>query len=153
MKNILIRHYIKTQTFTPLWAIPNALSFGELNILFNMLSSCSQKRILVKFFDFDNADSLRIRDIQIFSGYSEIIRRIRNVVNHYEPLIPFLINNIQEKKIDDSRVIKAIRSLIFIKSISKSHHFEETINFPEIEDTGYNTRKLRILQNIYNSLE
>ena len=60
-----------------------------------------------------NVDITKIKEknVSTFMGYVENIRRIRNVINHYEPLIPFLLNNIKEKHLKDSQIIKTIEFL------------------------------------------
>lgn len=49
--NKLISHYLDTQKIAPLWVIQNALTLGELNILFAMLDSSSQKKIVSYFYE------------------------------------------------------------------------------------------------------
>ena len=68
-----------------------------------MLDSDSQKKIISKFYATYNYKKIDIRKIDSFSGQIEIIRRIRNIVNHYEPIFPLLSFEIKRvKKIENS---------------------------------------------------
>ena len=58
--NKLISHYLETQRIAPLWVISNALALGELNILFSMLDSDSQKKIVSYFYDDKNHEKISI---------------------------------------------------------------------------------------------
>ena len=73
--NKLISHYLETQRIAPLWVISNALALGELNILFSMLDSDSQKKIVSYFYDDKNHEKISISKLLSFSGKLEIIRR------------------------------------------------------------------------------
>ena len=114
-KNILLQHYYNSQKMLPLWVIPNALTLGELNVLFSMLDMSTQKQICAKLMNVD-ITKIKEKNVSTFMGYVENIRRIRNVINHYEPLIPFLLNNIKEKHLKDSQIIKTIESLLLTLS-------------------------------------
>lgn len=81
-----------------LWVIANALTLGELHILYMMLDSGSQRWILSKMKNID-INKIRIKDIFDFSGQLELLRRIRNVTNHYEPIIPFLLTQLKKRKL------------------------------------------------------
>lgn len=81
-KNILLQHYYNSQKMLPLWVIPNALTLGELNVLFSMLDMSTQKQICAKLMNVD-ITKIKEKNVSTFMGYVENIRRIRNVINHY----------------------------------------------------------------------
>lgn len=150
-KNELIKHYIKTQKYVPMWVLPNALTFGELQILFTMLDSHCQKRIISQLLNYD-LKRIRIKDISIFSSYLEIIRNLRNIVNHYEPIIPYFIAKIPDKKVKESQMVKAINLLL--NNFYKNKESMKTILYPMpvMIVNGYNTRKIKVITAIYDLL-
>lgn len=79
-------------------------------MLYTMLDSNSQKWILSKIKSIKFED-IRIKDIFDFSGQIELIRRIRNTTNHYEPTVAFFINNIKEKRLENSKTLETIKML------------------------------------------
>ena len=85
-----------------------------------------------------------IQDIFDFSGQLELLRRIRNVTNHYEPIIPFFINTIKEKRIENSKMIEAIKTLKIVSD--KIGFCDSSLNFPSIEENDYNIKKIRIIK-------
>lgn len=144
INNSLIVHYIKSQNIAPFWIIPNALTLGEIHMLYTMLDSNSQKWILSKIKSIKLED-IRIKDIFDFSGQIELIRRIWNTTNHYEPIVAFFINNIKEKRLENSKTLETIKMLnSVIDKDSNNYVFE----LPEFIETDYNKRKIRILNEI-----
>lgn len=144
-KNILLQHYYNSQRKLPLWVIPNALTLGELNVLFSMLDMSTQKHICAKLMNID-VEKIKEKNVSTFSGYVENIRRIRNVINHYEPLIPFLLNNIKEKHLENSQIIKTIEFL--------ATYSEPVIIFiPYIPVTDYNKKKVAVLKKIQQVMQ
>ncbi len=110
--NKLIAHYLESQKTVPLWVIPNVLTLGELKILFSMLDSGSQKKIAAKFYNIDEYSKISLRKLLSFSGLIENIRRIRNVVNHYEPLFPLLVEKTKySKNITGSQIYATFKLL------------------------------------------
>lgn len=111
MQKKLVLHYLsKNSKKVPLWIIPNALTLGELQTLFLILDTTSQKRIVATM---KNTDELKIdnKDIISFSGHIELIRQMRNIINHYEPLLPFMISEMTNKKIEDSKLFVTLNLL------------------------------------------
>ncbi|MCR0206614.1 Abi family protein [[Clostridium] innocuum] len=142
--NRLITHYLKTQTIAPLWVIPNALTLGELSVLFSMLDSNSQKIIISKFYEIAEYKKIDIKKIVSFSGQIEIIRRIRNVVNHYEPIFPMLSFEMKHmKKIQSSQMVVVFELLerTYTSSLLSNLNFDDA----NIEENQYNSKNLRIL--------
>lgn len=150
-KNELIRHYIKTQKYVPMWVLPNALTFGELQILFTMLDSYSQQHIISKLLDYDS-NRIRLNYINVFSSYLEIIRNLRNIVNHYEPIIPYFIVKITDKKIENSQIVKALNVLLNNFYRNKDELKTTLYPKPNLIDNGYNSRRIKIVTTIYNVL-
>ena len=94
-----------------------------------------------------NVDITKIKEknVSTFMGYVENIRRIRNVINHYEPLIPFLLNNIKEKHLKDSQIIKTIEFL--------ATYSEPIIIMPYIPVTDYNKKKVAVLKKVQQVMQ
>lgn len=98
--NKLIRHCYKKQQIVPLWIIPNALTMGELQTLFLMLPDEPQKKIISKIMNIDTT-KVSSKNVVAFAGQIEQIRKLRNIVNHYEPVLPFLMSEIKTKKLNN----------------------------------------------------
>ena len=121
--NQLISHYLKTQVIAPLWVLPNSLTLGELKILFSMLDSNSQKKIISKFYDIEDYGKISLAKILNFSGALEIIRRIRNAVNHYEPIFPLLVSELKPmKKVKESQIYAVFKLLSNTFASSSFNH-------------------------------
>ena len=137
--NHLIKHYCKTQKICPLWVIPNGLALGEIVILFNSLPSQNQKEIVKSMKGISS--NISIGDLCAFSGDLEIIRSFRNVINHYEPIFPYLCEafiSMPEKLLSIIDMLKSnYESSIFIKN----EHQALSIN-----ETNYNKKKLQIIR-------
>ena len=138
-KNKLINHYLKTQQKVPLWVIPNALTFGELQTVFKMIDTESQKKIIAKM---KNIDSNKILNKEIipFSGHIETIRQMRNIVNHYEPILPFFVDEMKSKKIEYSHLY---HTLILLDDTMKT--IDVNSMQYSIESNSANSKPLRIL--------
>lgn len=150
--NSLIEHYVKVQSIAPLWIIPNALTLGELKILFSILDSDSQKKIISSFYKIDDYKKISTAHILKFLGTVEIIRRIRNVVNHYEPIFPLLAFELKKyKKINESQMYTV---LSFLKSNFDTSNLIEnnklSINF---ETNNYNAKNMKIIDMMQEIIE
>lgn len=143
--NHLIKHYHDTQNICPLWVIPNALTFGEVIVLFKLLPLQSQKDIVSSIMNY--CSDVSIADVFSFSGKLEMIRNLRNIINHYEPLFPYLCDNF----IDTPQKITAIFVMlqkIYQTSIFTDSHNTNHLNCNDIsvKETNYNKKMLDILR-------
>lgn len=110
-KNKLVLHYLsKKSKRVPLWIIPNALTLGELQTLFLILDTVSQRRVVAAIKN-SNESKIDNMDIIRFSGHIELIRQMRNIINHYEPLLPFLVSKMTNKKIESSKLFITLNLL------------------------------------------
>ena len=151
ISNRLINHYLKTQSYTPLWAIPNALTLGELNSLYAMLDSDGQKRIIMKVFGFNDFIKIDYKKIISFCGQLEMIRRMRNIVNHYEPIFPLLFSELKPiKKIHNSQIVSVMELLEY--TYSESILCNSRLDNVEIEKNVFNSKYLKILDYICNMI-
>lgn len=88
-KSTLIRHYQNKYDIVPFWLLAQILSFGELGILFGLLSD--QDRFYITY-TMIGKDRLYFKDVLVFERQIERIRILRNIINHYEPVFPFFMN-------------------------------------------------------------
>ncbi len=147
--DILVKHHIKKQEIAPLWIISSALTLGEINMVFSMLPDISKKRIIKQFIA---KNDINQREIFKFNSTIENIRRMRNVVNHYEPIMPFLINEIKEKKIEDAQMIKTISFLsdVYNKNSLLSIDYSDIMTL--VQENSYNAKKNKILSVIFDMI-
>ncbi|WP_373211421.1 Abi family protein [Holdemanella biformis] len=144
--NKLIRHYYEKQCEVPLWVIPNALTLGELQILFMMLDENSQKIVTAKMLK-SSVEKMSAHLILSFNGHIEKIRKLRNIINHYEPLLPFLMDEMDTKKIENSQLFNTL-NLLYKTSDLMSPVIEET----NVNVNPSNARILRILNMMYENV-
>lgn len=144
--NKLIRHCYKKQQIVPLWIIPNALTMGELQTLFLMLPDEPQKKIISKIMNIDTT-KVSSKNVVAFAGQIEQIRKLRNIVNHYEPVLPFLMSEIKTKKIEQSQLFTTLEILFKISPIVdiKPDEIQAKIN-------PSNAKIIRILNVMYKSI-
>lgn len=97
-----------------------------------------------------NSDELKIdnKDIISFSGHIELIRQMRNIINHYEPLLPFLISEMTNKKIIDSKLFTTFNLLD--EEISKLEISNFKVN---IDVNSVNSKSKRILDFMFQAIE
>ena len=141
--NKLIRHYYEKQCEVPLWVIPNALTLGELQILFMMLDENSQKIVTAKMLK-SSVEKMSAHLILSFNGHIEKIRKLRNIINHYEPLLPFLMDEMDTKKIENSQLFNTL-NLLYKTSDLMSPVIEET-------NVNVNSSNARILNMMYENV-
>lgn len=129
--NLLVRHYLKTCKIVPLWVIPNVLTLGEISMLYLMIDIEQQIEVYQDVTG-DSAISdngqIQYKKLTRFSAKLEIIRKMRNTINHYEPIFPVLTENIEKpKNIKESPIIN---TLCFL-----NNHFEfkESENFYDLD--------------------
>lgn len=120
--NTLIKHYFKNNMVLPVWCVIHTLSLGDVLAIFNMFKKSDRNDLCKMFFD---KTVLRYKEISKISILCNEIRIIRNVMNHYEPVIPLLLEYLKNGKEDE--IYAVIRLL---KSNYKKGFINETqINF------------------------
>ena len=89
-----------------------------------------------------NTDELKIdnKDIISFSGHIELMRQMRNIINHYEPLLPFMISEMTNKKIEDSKLFVTLNLLDEEISEIEFSHLKTNIDVNSV-----NSKSKRIL--------
>ena len=125
--NLLVRHYLKICKTVPLWVIPNVLTLGEISMLYLMMD-IEQQIAVYQDVTGDTAISdtgqIQYKKLTRFSAKLEIIRKMRNTINHYEPVFPMLTESIEKpKNIKESPIIN---TLCFL---NKYFEFKESDNF------------------------
>ena len=90
-KNNITVHYQQKYGYVPMFVAVHSLTLGQLLTLFGMLS-CDDKNELLCIFN--NTKGKRYPDtaIEKFEKDAVRIQVIRNIVNHYEPIFPFIQN-------------------------------------------------------------
>ena len=150
--NHLLAHYIKNKHIVPLWCIPNVLTLGEVMMLFSMLPIESQNRISISLGGpsviLENGKHEYKRLLQ-FAGSIEYIRNIRNVINHYEPLLPTFVACIQNKaKLLNNSIIMSSLSLLnndFDFSVKNVQDSNSNLDI-KFKITTFNAPKIRLLE-------
>lgn len=90
-RNHMIKHYQEKYAYVPMFVVIHSLSLGQLLTLFSMLSQEDKNELVCIFNDTKNK---RYTDsaIEKFEKDAVRIQVIRNIINHYEPIFPFIKN-------------------------------------------------------------
>ena len=82
-----------------------------------------------------------------FNGHIEKIRKLRNIINHYEPLLPFLMDEMDTKKIENSQLFNTLNLLYKTSDLMSPVIDEINVNI-----NSSNARILRILNMMYENV-
>lgn len=151
-KNKLITHYVNRNRIAPLWTIPNALTLGEISMIFSMLDESIQNEIycVMQNKTFFNKDSkFEYQKLSKYTGKIEYIRNMRNVINHYEPIFPTLVATINNKAklIKSSQLVSSLELLNdqWVYTVKNNQNLGTNLNL-NIPITTYNLPKIRLLE-------
>ena len=136
----------KYALFAPFSYTCKSDKIGELQTLFLMLPDEPQKMIISKIMNIDTT-KVSSKNVVAFAGQIEQIRKLRNIVNHYEPVLPFLMSEIKTKKIEQSQLFTTLEILFKISPIVdiKPDEIQAKIN-------PSNAKIIRILNVMYKSI-
>ncbi len=143
--NLLITHYQQFHKPLPIWTVVHGLNLGQLLTIFNMLNKIDR----TKFLDQVIERRSRTIDIAKISKKIEIMREIRNIVNHYEPILPFFNDKLKSNK--ENEVISTINLLLGNFANSECN----TVNIKQfnqsniwIDTSEYNLKRNLFIQEI-----
>lgn len=125
LNNYLYNHYKNEYNTIPLWVVLHQLTLGELQSVFNMLKIKDRVLFVEKIYNQRKNNSF----ISKFSNKINYIRLLRNIINHYEPLIPFIINIKNQK--EQKYLIKII-CILKMNYYSSVLHNNLTVKKPKI---------------------
>lgn len=133
-----------------------SFNYGDLEILFTMQDRETQTKIMNHF-------KIRVegaKNIFKFQGDIELIRRLRNTINHYSPIFPIILEEMT-KKIEDHKIFKIICFLKKQESLFEglrtnkipnlNYKYEENKVFG-IPLTSFNKKKFHLIEKIINQL-
>lgn len=136
MNNYLYQHYKKNHTSIPIWVILHQLTLGELQAIFNLLKLKDR----VAFVNNVYRQRKNNQFVSAFSNKINYIRILRNNINHYEPIIPF-INNLRME--EDRKNFLIIIKLLKLNYYNSVIHDSSKIKKPLIEfEVNKNNAKL-----------
>lgn len=154
--NLPIKNAIKSQGVAPFWLIMSVLNYGDLEILFTMQDRETQTKIMNHF----KIGVEGAKNIFKFQGDIELIRRLRNTINHYSPIFPIILEEMT-KKIEDHKIFKIICFLKKQESLFEglrtnkipnlNYKYEENKVFG-IPLTSFNKKKFHLIEKIINQL-
>jgi len=96
-KNKLFKKYIVNSQPIPFWLVVHTLSLGDLVSIYQMLGKDLRNSIL-KYLDDSIEDSIFKDTVFKFEQDLNIIKELRNIINHYEPLYEF-IRSVPKRKL------------------------------------------------------
>lgn len=138
-RNDLISHYQLKQDVVPFWIIVHSFTMGELIEFIELLNMPLRINIYNHF-----TNNFRPYDVNPFFNNLNFIKHLRNIVNHYEPIIPFIKN-------DDTRKIRKALDILednFDNIIVKNHN---NIDLDQFENNSINSdliSKTKLLKTI-----
>ena len=107
--NFMVAHYQIKYKFVPMYIAIHTLTFGELNTLFSMLPQSDQIRFMQLFFSNPKKIYSPI-EIDKFQNKVTRIQIIRNIVNHYEPITPFILNTNDNEVYSLTSLLKELKT-------------------------------------------
>lgn len=124
--NYLYKHYKDNYELVPIWVVLHQLSLGELQTIFNLLKIKDRVSFVERLYH----QRKNNRFISSFSNKINYIRLLRNSINHYEPIIPFIHN--LEKEDERKRLMELIK-LLKLNYYSSSIHDNSKVNKPKLD--------------------
>ena len=91
-RNIMVEHYKSKYGSVPMFVAIHSLSLGQLLTLFGMLPQEDKNELVCLFNGKPSTKRYSDSYIEKFEKDAIRIQVIRNIINHYEPIFPFLEN-------------------------------------------------------------
>lgn len=111
-KNKLFNKYLINNIKIPFWLVVHTLSIGELLSVYEMLGKDMRNKIL-SFLNNSVSTFIFADTLFKFEDDLRIIKELRNIINHYEPLYEFV------RETPKTRLLKGInRVLIYSEKVS-----------------------------------
>lgn len=131
-KNNLFKKYFDNNVLVPFWLVVHTLSLGDILSIYEMLGKEMRNEILLYLNN--EIENIDYNDtIFKFEDDLKIIKELRNVINHYEPLFEFIRSS------SKSNLSKAInRAIIYSLKISNLTLKELLDNLPPIKNNDNN---------------
>lgn len=131
-KNNLFKKYFDNNVLVPFWLVVHTLSLGDILSIYEMLGKEMRNEILLYLNN--EIENIDYNDtIFKFEDDLKIIKELRNVINHYEPLFEFIRSS------SKSNLSKAInRAIIYSLKISNLTLKELLDNLPSIKNNDNN---------------
>lgn len=150
--NLLVTHYQRSGKNVPIWVVMRTLTLGEALTLFNLLHK-DLRRDFCEFFL--GIDKIKSEDIAKVSNKINAIRKIRNTVNHYEPIFPVLYEYKDMNK--EGILLSVIERLTYVYKNSNVRSIDITFRdcIPSSSypiETQYNKNTLKFVKNIVTRL-
>lgn len=143
--NILVNHLYQKGEIPPVWVSIHTLSLGDVLAIYNLLRKEDRFEFCKIML---NKDRIRNKEIANISSKIDTIRKIRNTINHYEPLIPFLLD-IEKEEIE--KIIMMLKNN-YTHSYCKSIKISRTKILNTIVKNEYNSKYITKIENIINLL-
>lgn len=120
-ENNIVNHYQDSYHYVPMFVAIHSLTLGQLLSLFSMLKQDDKNELVCIF---NGTSSKRYSDTQIEKFEKDAIRIqvIRNIVNHYEPIFPF-IKNTETRTF--SSLTDLLKKLVSFYKRTSSYYVEE----------------------------
>ncbi len=88
--NYYVSYYYSTKHSIPFYILIGSLTFTNLIVLFGMFNRDLQNDFIKNI---HKKNFIGYDDVVSAKGKHDVIRRIRNIIHHHEPLIPYLCKN------------------------------------------------------------
>lgn len=147
--NMLIQHNFDKNTVPPIWGVIHTLSLGDVLALYNMLKIQDRLSFCQTIYKKQNVS---YREINALSSSINFIRKIRNNINHYEPLIPVLLKYQNEGKEEAIfKILVLLKDLYFSGNIH-SINVVRRVKFQKLSKCDYNKKQVVYLNKILRNI-
>lgn len=146
----VINHYKDKYGFVPMFIVIHTLTLGKLITLFSMLSQSDKHEFIIDFIQGKRKFST---NAQIFK-FERMLNRInviRNIINHYESIIPFILSTEQHTYADLLNLLERLKNN-FSRSCLEPENICEIPNIP-IERNDYNKHNIQKLEKVINKIK
>lgn len=147
--NLLIQHNFDKNTVPPIWGVIHTLSLGDVLALYNMLKIQDRLSFCQTIYKKQNVS---YREINALSSSINFIRKIRNNINQYEPLIPVLLKYQNEGKEEAIfKILVLLKDLYFSGNIH-SINVVRRVKFQKLSKCDYNKKQVVYLNKILRNI-
>lgn len=143
--HLLMQHHIKNNKIAPIWILIHTLSLGDILAIFNMFKKDDRiafcKDVLIK-------DRVANRQIASVSKRIDFIRKIRNNINHFEPLLPLFINYYDNNRSNQCKIIIKFLKINYDKLYINNIKISRSKIYGNIKLNDYNTKYVEYINDL-----
>jgi len=148
--NPLIQHHFNKREVPPIWAVIHTLALGDILAIYNMFPRRDREGITKNLLNLDFARPIQIGRL---SAKINLIRKIRNNINHYEPLIPTLMKSVDRNTTDSILEIIKLLKTFYQKQTIQSVKVIRKTKYSKCDSNDFNKNYIRFINEILTEFQ